>query len=334
MIPLDLTELTTIAELESLRPEWSVLWQAHPAATPFQSPEWLLPWWRHLGGGDLRVITLRSAGKLVGMAPLFLHYWEGKRQLSPLGVSISDYSAFLILPPFERVGTELILEHLSLRGHEWQVCVMPEVPEGAPLLSVSIPDGLSARKQPSNVCPVIALPQTIDEYPSTLSAHRYRDIRRGWRSVQAKGGNVERADAATLQESMDALFHWHTARWQARGQSGMLATPELQAFHREAAAGLEACGALRLYGLRVQGTLRAILHGFASGERVSAYLEGFDPSIASSSPVHLLMWAVIQDAIREGYREFDLLRGQEPHKYVWGARDRQNVRLTLYSGAR
>jgi hypothetical protein len=37
-------EITTMDALERLRWEWSELWTRSPAATPFQSPEWLLPW--------------------------------------------------------------------------------------------------------------------------------------------------------------------------------------------------------------------------------------------------------------------------------------------------
>jgi CelD/BcsL family acetyltransferase involved in cellulose biosynthesis len=331
---LQLDQIVSVADLGSLLPEWSQLWQEHPEATPFQSPEWLLPWWRHLGGGELRVLTLRSAGKLVGIAPLFLHLWEGRRQLSPLGVSISDYTDFLILSPFARAGTELILQHLVRRRTEWDVWVMPELTEGAPLLALPIPEVLSARRDPSGVCPVIALPKATDEYQATLQAHRRRQIRRGWQWLQRNGGaEIERATPARLDEFMDALFRWHAARWEGRAQPGVLATPELQAFHSEVAAGLQGCGALRLYGLRFQGALRAVLYSFAKSARMYAYLEGFDPSIGQASPIHLLMAHALEEAIREGYREYDLLRGQEPHKYVWGAQDRQNYRLTLFSNA-
>ena len=33
------------AGLEALAPEWWELWRRCPAATPFQSRAWLLPWW-------------------------------------------------------------------------------------------------------------------------------------------------------------------------------------------------------------------------------------------------------------------------------------------------
>ena len=37
----------------------------------------------------------------------------------------------------------------------------------------------------------------------------------------------------------------------------------------------------------------------------------------------------IEQAIAEGCREIDFLRGQEPYKYGWGAVDRWNVKRSM-----
>ena len=44
--------ISTPEELERLREEWLALWRRSPSATPFQSPMWLLPWWRAFGSDD------------------------------------------------------------------------------------------------------------------------------------------------------------------------------------------------------------------------------------------------------------------------------------------
>ena len=71
---LEVEERTTTAGLESLGPEWSALWSRCPSASPFQAPEWLIPWWRHFHDGrPLWALALRHLGELVGLVPLFLH---------------------------------------------------------------------------------------------------------------------------------------------------------------------------------------------------------------------------------------------------------------------
>ncbi len=62
---MHLQEITATRQLEALGPEWSALWERCVGATPFQTPEWLLPWWRSLGRGELRGVALRQGGRLV-----------------------------------------------------------------------------------------------------------------------------------------------------------------------------------------------------------------------------------------------------------------------------
>jgi CelD/BcsL family acetyltransferase involved in cellulose biosynthesis len=49
--------------IETARGEWADLFQ-RAASTPFQSPEWLIPWWRHLGEGRLHLLAVRHNGAL------------------------------------------------------------------------------------------------------------------------------------------------------------------------------------------------------------------------------------------------------------------------------
>ena len=45
------------------------------------------------------------------------------------------------------------------------------------------------------------------------------------------------------------------------------------------------------------------------------------------SPGTLLIAYALEDAVSRGDSEFDFLRGNEPYKYRWGARDRFNRRV-------
>src|SRR4051812_10674598 len=88
------------AEWERLAPEWGWLVDACPDATPFQRPEWLLSWWRHWGSGELFVLTFRHQQKLIGLLPMFIHDWQGKRQVTLAGNGVTDYLGLVALPDF------------------------------------------------------------------------------------------------------------------------------------------------------------------------------------------------------------------------------------------
>src|SRR5437762_5420226 len=101
MPAIRLQEITTLEELNLLRGEWSALWERCSDATPFQAPEWLLPWWSHLfGGGQMWTIALWRGECLAGFAPLFIYgCGDQPRTVASIGSGVTDYLGFLIDDP-------------------------------------------------------------------------------------------------------------------------------------------------------------------------------------------------------------------------------------------
>src|SRR5258707_1380549 len=85
--------ITDHAALSSLEADWLDLCHRTPGATPFQTPMWLLPWWRAFGSNDLAVIAARSEGRLEALAPLYIiRDDESDESLGVfLGTGISDH---------------------------------------------------------------------------------------------------------------------------------------------------------------------------------------------------------------------------------------------------
>src|SRR5918998_2901979 len=103
--------VASLAELERLRPAWTALWHRARRATPFQSPDWLVPWWRHIGEGELLTIAVfdEAEGRLVGLAPLYLYAQaSGERVVFPLGVATTDYLDALAAPGWEAAVTPVV----------------------------------------------------------------------------------------------------------------------------------------------------------------------------------------------------------------------------------
>jgi len=62
-------------------------------ATPFQSPEWLLPWWHQFGQPGLRAVVIRESGRPIVLLPLYIYFDEARdeRQLLLFGAGTRDY---------------------------------------------------------------------------------------------------------------------------------------------------------------------------------------------------------------------------------------------------
>jgi len=321
------TVLRTADELVALAPEWMALWRRVPTATPFQTPAWLLAWWQHLGGGELAVIAARDdQGILVGLAPLFIHVDGSTRKLVPIGIGISDYHDFLLDPFNERAAMAALFERLRQERHRWDVIAVEELNPEARLLVHPCPPGWSDDVADQENCLVLSLPAGTTRIEDAIPRGKLRDLRQAGHRTRRRGV-VKLEQPASAEEPLEALLRLHGARWAKRGEpGGVLASPQVQAFHREAAPALFTAGILRMYVLRIDGRIIGSYYGFLHRARAYAYLTGFDPDYAFESPGTLLLGHAIMEAMREGARLFDMLRGSERHKYSWGASAQPNRR--------
>lgn len=305
--------LRDIGALEAIRGEWQRLFDRCPQATPFQSPDWAIAWWRHYGEGVLLSWAIRAAGRLVGVAPLYIR----ERRVLLVGNGNSDYLDLLCERAWAGRAIDRLFPLLQAHGGLWDACEFQQLAAGSPLLGAALPVGWREETVVQEHCPVLDLSQ-----PAT-SAEMRRRAQADRRRLEKMGRvDVERATAGNFDEIFAALVALHRARWAARGLPGVLDMARDQAFHRAAAAGLLCRGLLRLYGLRVDGRIVAALHAFHAHGRTCFYLGGFDPRFARFSPGGQILAHAVEQAIAEGAAAFDFLRGREPYKYRWGAVDR------------
>lgn len=294
---ISIDELTRSEDLERLKPEWRALWASDPAATVFQSPEWLIPWWRHRGIGHLAVLTVRKDGLLTALAPLFVH--EGRIRL--LGTGESDYLDGLAAPghdPFH------LLQHLESHA---ALCELDHLRAGSMFLQNAV------RAEPHDVTLMLPIPAGV----SASMRKKLRYYRR------------RSAGTRVVEGTFEQFRSLHRARWEAKGGPGMLQDPRVLEFHREVTAEFRARGWLRLLLLVLDDRPLAGYYGFLAGTRAYYYLGGFDPEFEDLSPGTVLLGAAVEDAETRGATTFDFLRGDEPYKYRWGAAEHPLYRRTI-----
>ncbi|MGD9616377.1 MAG: GNAT family N-acetyltransferase [Alphaproteobacteria bacterium] len=315
--------------MRDLTPEWTALWRRTPGATPFQSPSWLLAWWKHFASAAPRVLTARIGERLIGVLPLYELREPGICKLLPIGIGVSDYIDALVDPAWPEAGEALLAAIADIP--DWDECHLPDLPAGGVLHGARGPAGLEEERRDGAPCPVLALPAGAAALETIVPRKTLRDVRQGTSRAEAAGGvRIEAADDDDdmVMSMLDDLFRLHRARWRSRGETGVLADPAVQEFHRDAARALGTEGMLRLYRMRIGERVTAVYYGFAWRGRSYAYIGGFDPEMPRLSPGAQILRHAIGATIAEGCAEFDFLRGGEAYKYAWGAVDRWSVART------
>lgn len=328
---LRIEEITAWDALASLRGEWSSLCDLSARVTPFQRPEWLLPWGRCFPPGEPWILTVRQRERLVALAPWLLYRNEGRKTLAFCGGGVSDYLDVIADPDLEEEAVKALLAHLAFHRDRWEIGDFEPVPDSSPLLRIS-PPGLEARTEPRDVSPGLDLPDRIEDLRDVVPTRQLANLRKYRRKAEALGALLlKKADETNREEMLEILIRFYLARRKESGDPGLLDGDALQDLHRKVAAGFQSQDRLGLYSLCLDADPIAALYGFHERDTFYCYMQGFDACHAKLSPGVMMVGGGLENLIGRGVKRVDFLRGKEPYKYWWGATDRETFRRTLSS---
>lgn len=318
--------------LEQLSDEWKRLYEGSASTTPFQSPDWIIPWWKVFGAGKLFILYVRHNQRLIGFAPLYIYRLKdsGLRQAALIGTGNSDYLDILSEDGFAEIVTEAIYTYLAANHSEWDICYFQGLKEKSPLLKIREAAGITIRTMPFEVCPVSNLPENIEELFSVLPVSFRKNTIRARNNLDKQGElTYETATDRTLDEFLFNLFKLHKKSWEGRNASGVLDGEAIKTFHRESSKRFLKSSSLRLSRLRYNGKAIAAAYSMIKYPVLYYYIGGFDPDMKKFSPGSVLLLYIMEDIINAGFKQFDFLMGAEEYKYNWGAKDKRIFKMII-----
>ncbi|MGY2050975.1 GNAT family N-acetyltransferase [Methylobacterium sp. JK268] len=327
---LALSVLRAEADLDRLEPAWWALFRRCPSATPFQSPAWLIPWWRHFRPGGLLTLAVHAGRDLVALLPAYLEDGPHGRRLLPLGIGPSDHLDIL-LDPNREGAAEALMAGVAAQRADFAVLDLDDLAPDAAAWRLPLPPGARETVADQVACPVLPLPRQVAGPQDLIASRQRRKLALARNRAERRGGAAvaTATDPAACAALFERLRVLHAARWEGRGEAGMLADPAVLGFHREAVPRLARAGLARFHAVAIGGEGAAVIYALHDGRRSYAYLSGFHPDFAFESPGVIAMAAALEKAHADGARSFHFLRGQEPYKYAWGAVDVWNRRRSL-----
>jgi CelD/BcsL family acetyltransferase involved in cellulose biosynthesis len=328
----------------SLRADWELLVDDDPDGTIFHTPRFLGVWLEVLGERAApQVRTVHRDGRLVGVIAEAL-----ERHGSPTGpyetlsflggAEVTDYLGPVARPEdrddvmaawFDALADDVDWDELLAGGLAVDTGWPDALERHAHRVGVTI-----AETEVEAVCPRVDLSGGYDAYLDRLPGKQRHELRRKARKLARDAGEVALVEVPPerIPGRLDAFFEM-VADNEA-DKAGFFRRDVMRDFFRSLAEELAPDGIFRLHELEVGGRPGAMTVSLVHSGEWGLYNSAFDPTLRMLAPGMVLVGNLIEIAAAEGNTVFDLLRGDEPYKYRFGAKDRTLRRYTIERAAR
>ncbi len=319
---------TPLSSFQEIQEDWERLLSISPVNTLFLTPQWQEVWWDTFGDD-------RS------MAGFYLQTPDGVKAIASLArqdgiisflgnTDTFDYNDFLVQPGYEPALFSTLLARLE--NQAWSSLELSSLIETSPTLTY-LPElarqrGYDVEINEEDVAPGVLLPDTWEEYLAGLSKKDRHELRRKFRRLDS--GDSQRWYCVTDPAgAKDRVGDFITLMRQSREDKDVYMTPERERFFYRIAERTAQLGVLRLFFLELDGKPVATTLCFDYGTSRLLYNSGYDPAYSYYSVGLLLNALALRDAIEQGKRYFDFMRGPEPYKYDLGGHDRILYRMVV-----
>ncbi len=321
---------------EALAGEWNDLLHRSPADTIFLTLEYQRTWWRYLGEGELLILAARDDGNLVGIAPLFVtENARGQRVMATVGcVEVADYLDLIVAQGWENEVYGTLVDYLARGGVEWDILDLCNIHQDSPTLellpSLAEARGWTFSTALDDVCPIVQLPATWNEYLQMLSKKQRHEIRRKMRRLEAQAG-VNWYIVGPEHDLATEIEHFVDLMAASTPDKAEFLTPRMRSFFRQLASVAYDAGWLQLTFLKVEEQKAAAYLNFIYDNHVLVYNSGLDwQSFPKLGAGIVLIAYCIRHAIEHGRATFDFLQGDERYKYQFGGQDVKVRRLVVH----
>lgn len=188
---------------------------------------------------------------------------------------------------------------------------------------------VAVQRHTEDVCPVVDISGGHDAYLESLPGKLRQEQKRKTRKLVRDVGQVslDQIDPVNLDEGLETFFTMQSDA--ADPKAGFFERDVMREFFLALADEFAADDIFRLHVLTVADRPAAATVSLVDHDRWGLYNSAFDPVLSSFAPGMVMVAELLQHAGDEGLASFDLLRGDEPYKYRFGARDRELVCLEV-----
>ena len=292
---------------------WSDIFTKANNASPFISYEWFTALCKSVLNDDPQVLVCSDGNRPISIIPAYV---KNNTLSFLIDDRVTDLIDIICLPGYERQTIEILASFII--DHNLNVDISPlETESRLCKLLPSYIDDINIMQ--TDICPVIALGGSWDEYLNSLSAKPRHELRRKMK----KASDLELRSIDRSQ--IDIFFKLMAASGENKEA---FINEQMQEFFITIAKLFTPNQWLRMRTLYSDSTPIAALFAFQMKDHIYLYNSGFDPAYYQMSPGIIAISRDIRVAIDEKMKYYDFLRGDEKYKFHFGAKTRNMIRLT------
>jgi len=321
--------------LEGLKDTWNELLFSSEQNCVFLTHEWISSWWKCFSkDNSLEILIYKEEkGSLAGIAPFMV---RNKTLCFIASQEVSDYCDVITLNDRRKEFYKNLLDYLKTNYPDVEKIELINIKSSSPTLSFlpsfASEHGYSSSCNETEVAPLLELPSSYEDYVASLSKKNRHELRRKLGRVESlEGVKITKiTDKKELRSSLVAFINLHKQGSPSKekfwGKKGM------SDFFQEIASRFSLQKWVELYLLFYEDSIMAALLNFSYSDQILFYNVAFNKDFARYSPGLFLFNHCIKQAISEGKKKADFLRGREKYKYYFGAEDSKIFRLILNPG--
>jgi len=321
---IEVIELRTIAELERVRVEWDELTE-RVGASVFLSHGWFMACARNLSTTEsLKILMLRDAGRLVGIAPLMNSRTSLRRMpLHQVGFLVNVLSPFcdFILEDVEQ-GIRAILTYLFTSGgfDVFNCSKLLATSSSAPVLQKEL-ERLGVKGYPRQIAEVVYLPIAgpwEDFY--NAKSRKFRMTRRSVANKISRLGEISVECASTpdeLRPALGSLLQLSALGWKRKEKRDLLAEDAERDLLTALVGWGSSAGNVRIWLLKAGNDVIAAEFHLVDGTTVYGIRAQYDPQHFSYSPGRALDYEIVERLFKEGFTTYDMGPGVAEYKRNW-----------------
>ena len=313
-------------EIKSHRQEWDRL----AGSFPFYRWAWMGNWFECLANNGKPIVLVGvEDGRWIGIAPFWiddsgslarkLRFWGD-------GKACTDYANLFAEPDFVEPFTLAVVDWLSdecAYGKLQDIDVIEldgVMPESNLLLNALDASEFNSHARRIEGCWVTDLAPTWDEFSAGFGSSMRRKSRKATKRVSSETCEIKSSNDDNFESLWADFVELHQKRRQMLGEEGCFADPVFETFLRLSSRELFSEGRGELVLIYVDDKPLTTMLLFNDGHTNYMYQSGADSSRMKLEPGYQISQVSMQKSIEQGLKHFDFLRGDEPYKARWLAR--------------